>query len=477
VRANPKLSGTKHNVFGIQTGVAISFMVKRAKAKGCRIFYARRPEFEIADEKLAFLDQAKLRDIVFDEIPPDAKHNWINLAQNDFESLLPTANKVTKAAVKPAQQNAIFKLFSLGVVTNRDDWVYGDNPGDVEAKVRALIKTYNADLKRLSGMRTSEKLPDMLDPSIKWTRAVKNDLRKGVQYDFKKASVVPSFYRPFVKRWLYFSRQLNEMVYQIPQLFGPDAGSNLAFSFAAEERSEFGVIAFADIPNKDIFMPSAAQVLALYRYENGKRVDNITDWALDQFRKQFPSGSGKKNQTITKESIFHYVYGVLHDPIYREKYALNLKREFPRIPFYKDFWQWAEWAKELMNLHIGYESVAPTKLKRVDLPDEKARKAGLPPKCILKADKDGGRIIIDSETTLTGIPSEAWDYRLGNRSALEWILDQYKEKKPKDPTIREKFNTYRFADYKGKLIDLLMCVTTVSVRTVAIVSSMKNVAR
>ena len=207
------------------------------------------------------------------------------------------------------------------------------------------------------------------------------------------------------------------------------------------------------------------------------RADNITDWALEQFRKHYQPGRGKKNRPITKEAIFHYVYGVLHDPVYREKYALNLKREFPRIPFYKDFWQWADWGKELMDLHIGYESVTPAKLKRIDVPDEKARKAGLAPKCLLKADKDGGRIMIDSETTLTGIPTEAWDYKLGNRSALEWILDQYKEKKPKDPTIREKFNTYRFADYKEKVIDLLMRVTTVSVSTVAVINSMKNVAR
>jgi predicted helicase len=227
-----------------------------------------------------------------------------------------------------------------------------------------------------------------------------------------------------------------------------------------------------------MFLPSAGQVTCLWRYnENGERVDNITDWALDQFKKFYRTGIAKKTRPITKEAIFHYVYGVLHDPVYREKYALNLKREFPRIPFYKDFWQWADWGKELMDLHIGYESVAPAKLKRIDLPDEKARKAGLSPKCLLKADKDGGRIIIDSETTLTGIPPEAWNYRLGNRSALEWILDQYKEKKPKDPTIREKFNTYRFADYKEKVIDLLMRVTTVSVRTVTIVKSMKEVSR
>ena len=112
-----------------------------------------------------------------------------------------------------------------------------------------------------------------------------------------------------------------------------------------------------------------------------------------------------------------------------------------------------------------------------ELPDEKARKAGLSPKCILKADKDSGRIVIDSETTLIGIPPDAWDYRLGNRSALEWILDQYKEKKPKDPTIREKFNTYRFADYKEKVIDLLMRVTTVSVKTVSVIDAMKRASR
>ncbi len=99
----------------------------------------------------------------------------------------------------------------------------------------------------------------------------------------------------------------------------------------------------------------------------------------------------------------------------------------------------------------------------------------LPPKCILKADKEAGRIIVDSETTLTGIPPEAWDYRLGNCSALEWILDQYKEKKPKDPTIREKFNTYGFADYKEKVIDLLMRVTTVSVSTVMITDTMRKI--
>ena len=168
---------------------------------------------------------------------------------------------------------------------------------------------------------------------------------------------------------------------------------------------------------------------------------------------------------------------MLHDPVYREKYAQNLKRELPRIPFYPDFWQWADWGKVLMDLHIEYEAVEPWPLQRTDVRDKSSRKAGLAPKAMLKADKEAGRITLDSETTLAGVPPEAWEYRLGNRSALEWILDQYKEKKPKDPTIRAHFDTYRFADYKEKVIDLLLRVTTVSVETVRITRAMQEAGR
>jgi predicted helicase len=478
VRANAKLSGTKNNVFGIQTGVAISLLVRRERTQGCRIFYARRPELETAEEKLAFLNSNKLQGLDVEEVCSDKDENWINLTHNDFDTQIPVATKLAKAAKKPSQERAIFKLFTLGIVTNRDEWVYGTDPSQVERKIRFLIEAYNADVKKLSTVQDKKQRRSMVDTTIKQSRAVKNDLVEGVRYSFDEGGIVESYYRPFVKRNLYLSRKLNEMLYQVPQIFGPKVDSNRAFCFVAEERSAFGVIAFADVPNKDIFMPSAAQVLALYRLDNdGNLVDNITDWGFDQFRKQYQPGRTKQRRPVTKEAIFHYVYAVLHDPIYREKYVQNLKREFPRIPFYAGFWQWADWGKELMDLHIGYEQVEPFKLKRIDQVDEKSRKAGRAPKAMLKADKETGSIVLDSETTLSGIPREAWTYTLGNRSALEWILDQYKEKKPKDPTIREKFDTYRFADYKEQVINLLMRVTTVSVHTVAIVSSMKRATR
>jgi predicted helicase len=206
----------------------------------------------------------------------------------------------------------------------------------------------------------------------------------------------------------------------------------------------------------------------------GTRIDNITDWALEQFKSHYepiPSPlAGIGTRPITKDAIFHYVHGVLHYPVYRER--AKLKREFPRIPFYLDFWRWASWGKALMTSH-RLRTVEPWPLKRIDAPDEKSRNARLAPKALLRANKDNGNIQLDSETQLSGVPPEAWTYRLGNRSVLEWILDQYKEKTPKDPTIREKFNTYRFAAHKERVIDLLKRVTRVSVGTMKIVEVMQ----
>jgi predicted helicase len=179
---------------------------------------------------------------------------------------------------------------------------------------------------------------------------------------------------------------------------------------------------------------------------------------------------------ITKDAIFAYCYAVLHDPAYREKYALNLKREFPRIPFYPDFEQWVAWGEALLTLHIGYEDMTPFTLTRVDTPAPK-RAEGTHPKPKLKSSPETGNIQIDEDTQLTGIPSEAWAYRLGNRSAIDWVLDQHKEKTPRDPTIHAKFNTYRFADYKESCIALLAKVVRVSMETLAITESMKAATR
>ena len=487
VRADPRLSGTKHNVFGIQTGVAISFMVKRSKAKGCRIHYARREQLEVAEEKLAFLANAKLQGIRFEDIKPDKKNNWINQTANDFDSFVPLADKATKSTKVAGQEQAIFKAFSFGVVTNRDEWVYSENVEHLAKKVRHLISTYNEDCGRLQSIRDPKERAELLDKSIKWTRAVKKDLANGVKYKFDASLIAAAQYRPYVKRILYFSGQLNEMQNLMKEFFGNSAQSknpSLIFTDPTSQKP-FMAIVTDTCPDMHLVGAAAGSVTLPWSLEAKKQPDNITDWSLAQFRAHYEPGKGSppsltlprkgggNKKPITKDAIFHYVYGVLHDPLYREKYALNLKREFPRIPFYANFWKWAGWGEKLMALHIGYETVEPWPLERIDVPDEKSSKAGLSPKAMLRANKEMGNIQLDGETQLTGVPPQAWDYKLGNRSALEWILDQYKEKTPKDPTIREKFNTYRFADHKEKVIDLLKRVTRVSVDTMKIVEAMR----
>lgn len=240
-----------------------------------------------------------------------------------------------------------------------------------------------------------------------------------------------------------------------------------------------------------------------YRFApNGERMDNITDWALRLFEKNYgkpdvlnakrsatigdndaadaPTRKGAKQtdviRKLTKESIFHYVYAVLHDPVYREIYSLNLRREFPRIPFYSDFWRWSDWGKKLMALHVGFDSIEPWLLQRVDLPPRNG--AARPrPKVLLRADKAKGVVDVDSDTSLRDIPQAAWDYKLGNRSALEWALDQHKERKPKDPVIGASFNTYRFATFKEDVIALIARVVRVSVETVQITEEMRFTKR
>ena len=475
VRANPKLSGTRHNVFGIQTGVAISFLVKRQQAtkdkRPARVYYARRPELETAEEKLAFLASQPLRALAFDEVSPDKSGNWLNLTHNDFDSLIPLASKETKAAKTGAKERAIFKLFSLGVSTNRDEWVVGNTKRELASKVQFFLRLYDRHVGR----------PDEYDTRIKWSRNLKRRAQQRRIEPFDPQRVYPYIYRPFTMRLIYASDVLVDEPGAMREFI---QGRTLCLSMSSGLRVLAGGAPF------DLHYVGDTYGLPLRRHDaQNNVVDNITDWGLKQFIAHYkgcepspqpsPSGRGSKTgaRKITKEAIFHYCYAVLHDPVYCEKYAQNLKREFPRIPFYADFWRWADWGAELMRLHIDYESVQPFELTRHDEPDVKARAAGLAPKPLLKSDPAAGSILLDSETTLRGVPPEAWAYRLGNRSALDWVLDQHKEKKPKDPTIREEFYTYRFADHKEKVIDLLQRVVMVSVKTVKVVQAMQTAAR
>ena len=486
VRANPKIAGTTHNVFGIQTGVAIMFLVKKEKRENntCKINYIALNDFWRKEEKLQWLTQNPLKKLQdrFDIIRPDNNNNWINLAENDFDTLLPLCSKDVKKDLDKEDEEAkqldvekivrkreaLFGLYSLGVVTARDEWSYDFSEVFLKEKNKYFVDFYNTEINRWQNSQKNIPLNNFVNRTIKWTEELENHLSKEHYLTYDEKNIILSNYRPFVKKLFYFDKIYTHRIYQNENLFGfRNSFPNLSINFLCVDSSnELATLISDTIVDYCLLKKGngGTQCLPLYRYdENGNRIDNITDWGLEQFVNHY---NGDK---ITKQDIFHYVYAVLHNPAYRKKYELNLKREFPRIPFYDDFFKWAKWGEQLMELHLNYETVDPFQLRitNYELRD------GVFPKTKLKADKEAGIIILDEQTELHGIPAVAWEYKLGNRSALEWILDQYQEKKPKDPTIAEKFNTYRFADYKEQVIDLLKRVCTVSVETMKIIAEME----
>ncbi|MFN7887402.1 MAG: type ISP restriction/modification enzyme, partial [Betaproteobacteria bacterium] len=473
LKGNARTSGERRrreggNVFDdqIRVGVAVYFLVKRKAARGYRIFYEAVRDYAKAEEKRHFLQAARLAERKTSELRPDRKHNWLDAGESDFDLLLPVASKAAKAAAKPRDERAIFKLFSLGVSTNRDEWVYADDGKNALARASGLLA--NASAPKAAGE---------WDERIKWSESLKRRVAAGASEVAEADRLRQTAYRPFVRRWLYASDLLVDRPGDMRRI--PRDCPTICFSIG----KDFRVLACGS-PFDLHFVGDTVGLPSAMLGTEKPYPPNVTDWAVQQFRARYPKAAwpspekrSRVERDVDTQDIFHYVYAVLHDPTYREKYALNLKREFPRIPFYADFWQWADWGRALMDAHVGYEAVDPYPLTRSDVPDERARRAGLAPKALLRANRDAGTLLLDSQTTLAGVPPAAWDYKLGNRSALEWVLDQYKEKTPRDPTIRERFDTYRFADYKERVIDLLARVTTVSVETMRIVGAMKSAAR
>lgn len=444
----------KHTIFGqaAAVGIAIMFLIKdkieSQKVNKCQINYIHPTDIRATrDEKINFLNEHKFKDISFEHVTPDKNNNWINLTDNDFETLLPLRNEKN-----PSEQ--LFFSNLNGVATSRDEWVYDFSAELLTKKAKFFISHYN----KLVDGGSKE-----IDKIIKWSSTLISNYKKGKKAKFNESYIVDSIYRPFIKQKYYSEKILNDRLTENHyEVFGKKLDKdNVLLILAAYDRKPFTVFSVTSIQNMNFF-GDPAQSIPLYRYDiDGNRKDNITNFGLAQFVKQY------KKSDITKKDIFQYIYALLHNPVYRKKYELNLKRELPRISFYKNFAKWSDWGKALMDLHINYETVKPFALKETNIKDIKE------PKAKLKADKETGVIILDEATTLSGVPAEAWEYKLGNRSALEWVLDQYKEKKPSDPTIAEKFNTYKFADYKPQVIDLLKRVCTVSVETMKIIKAME----
>ena len=360
-----------------------------------------------------------------------------------------------------SDEQSLFHLHSLGTSTNRDEWVYDFDVANLRAKVLFFADMYEALL---------DKHDETYPTIIKWSSTLRDKFKRGQRIVYNDGNRIESLYRPFtVKHYFADPAMSDRLTRNHFTMFGADLkqlnsvicingpGSN---TFAALAANKLVEKKYCDTNNAATFC------LPLYRYTaDGERVSNITEWGLKQFSEHYG------DDAISAEDVFAYTYAMLHDPAYRQQYEVDLRREFPRVYFQEDFAWWAGKGRDLLDLHLGFETAEPWPLERHDV-DSGFRRNDGGGRVLLRADKEKGIIQLDEQTTLSGVPPEAWEYRLGSRSALEWILDQYKERKPRDPTIAERFNTYRFADHKERVIDLLARVCAVSALTTAIVNEL-----
>ena len=461
------------NVFGIRVGVSINLFVKNREnsSESPFIFYYRTDDLWNRKQKFDFLNEREHAGrIEWQNIQPDARHTWLTKGLHpEFETFIPMGSKAAKA-VKGTPVDVIFKTYSNGVKTNRDAWVYNFDRNALIENIKKMIDNYNAEVARW-GQRTDREadLDNFVvsdDTKIKWSRDLKVKLERGTRSVYTEHKVRTCLYRPFTKSNLYFDRIMNDVVSVFPSIFPTvetETENRVIIVSDHGFRAGFNTLMTNLIPDvHTISARDSFQCFPFYTYdEDGtNRHENITDWALSQFRTHY------RDDIITKWDIFHYIYGLLHHPEYRQKYEANLKRDLPHIPFTEDFRGFAEAGARLTDLHVNYESQPEySDLKFIQnrgVPlDWRVEK--------MKLSKDKTSLVYNNFLTIDDIPMKAFDYRLGTRSALEWITDQYRVKRDKRSGI---VNDPNRADDPQYIVKLIGKVITVSLETVDIVNEL-----
>ena len=460
--------GEKHTVFGLaaMVGITVTFFVKSRHYHDHKIYYSGTDWKATRQEKFNRVESAiSINGIEWKEITPDKKHTWLTEGLHaEFDTFLPMGSKEAKVA-NGVVADVIFKNYSLGVSTNRDAWVCNFNHNTLTDNMNKMIETYNDQVfkweRKLDRDDNADDFVISDDTKIKWSRNLKRELKRIRIAEYTEDKVRNLLYRPFTKSHLFFDRIMNDEVSHFPSIFPTPGTENRVICVSGiGSNKPFQSLMVDVIP--DLHLTGDSQCFPFYTYDEDdtNRQENITNWALTEFRTHYD------DNTITKWDIFYYNYALLHHPAYREKYQMNLKRDLPHIPFAEDFWGFANAGTALADLHVNYESVPKyDELKYIETPgmpiDWRVEK--------MRLSKDKTQLKYNDFLMLDGIPAEAFGYRLGTRSALEWVVDQYRVKIDKRSGIRNDPNR---ADQPQYIVDLIGRVISVSLRTVEIVDGL-----
>lgn len=483
---------------GSRTPIAITLLVRYPEAQRsdkCQIFYHDIGDYLSREEKLRRITQAQsYRGLDWTLITPNEKHDWINQRDGLFDTLLPLAPEKKF----DAKAKSVFSTYSNGLKTNRDTWVTNSSEKALLYNLDRAIEFYNSEVMRYQQAAQNSSEPivvssfiDLNPTKFSWDRAQKdNDLPKGILYQLDEGAIYSTHYRPFFKQKTYFNRQLNNCVYQLTKLFPTPHHKNLVICVSGVGvTKDFSAIITNYLP--DLELIGKSQCFPLYWYDENKgeqevslfgttneerwtKHDGITDWCLQEVRSRF---AGAKS--ITKEDIFYYVYGLLHSPHYRERFADDLRKALPRIPIVEraeEFIAFSKAGRELAHLHLHYEDFANEAGVEVVETDYSAADefAFYAVEKMRFAPKDERHtIIVNPHIAIHNIPTVAYDYVVNGKSAIEWVMDRYAVTTHKDSGIKNDPNLWAREQGKPRyILDLLLSIIHVSLETHRIVEKL-----
>lgn len=506
-----KLEG--QNVFNIMTGVAISILVKNPQAKQTgNIQFYDIGEYLSREQKLEKI--AELKDIKgvqaiegWQQIIPDVYGDWLNQRDISFNNHISMGDKKDKNVL------SIFESYSRGLATSRDAWVYNFSKNTLSNNIKNSTDFYNLEVERYIENEIDISVENFINTDatkISWSRAFRSDLSKGKKYSFDKSRITKGLYRPYTKLNLYFERSLVNDVALNPKYFPNSDTKNKVICVTGKgSTKEFSVMVTNLIP--DLELISKNQCFPLYLYEE-KQIDSSTGEIFDESttkqykRKDAISDKGLAhfadyyNQTISKEDLFYYIYGLLHSKDYREKFADNLSKQLPRIPRVKsfdDFMAFSKAGRELADLHLNYETVdmymgvnfetnltnlklatsqqwVKSKLEDGDFYVRQMKHPKIKNPDTGKAENDLTKIIYNGHITVAGIPVEAYDYVVNGKPAIEWVIERQAVTTDKDSGITNDANDWANETMGNPRypLELLLRVINVSLQTSKLVSGL-----
>jgi len=501
LRGNARTSGEtrrkeKDNVFGMgsRAPIAISLLVKNPEAETHgQIYFHDIGDYLSREEKLEkIVNYASVARIpVWQHVVPDEHGDWIEQRDASFNTHVSMGDKSSKS------RSEIFATYSIGVLSNRDTWIYNSSKNKLEQIVNRTVAAYKEEWLKSSGLPAEEvdKKVNRNDPRIKWSSDVIKKLAKGQDYSFDPSVVRVWQYRPFSRYWHYSSKMWNWSHHLMPCFFPTPEAENIVICVHGVGMSkDFSTLVSNVLPEKQFLANGQCFPLYLYEFaaesdqidfdgtgdlfieESAKpatgytRKDAITDAGLAHFKTAYPS------EQISKEDIFYYVYGILHSPDYRERFADNLSKELPRIPAVKkaaDFWAFSKAGRALADLHLNYETVEPYPLiieAKGTLTDADYRVEKM--KFAKKGDKT--TVIYNHRITLKGIPEAAFDYVVNGKAALDWVMERQAVRTDKASGIVNDANDWAIETMGNPKypLELFQRVVTVSLETQKIVNAL-----